>query len=162
MPKIKEKNVFISHYRKDEKYIEKLKKDLGKRGGYKLNNYSIDSSKENNASDESYIKQMLGKHMDSASVLICLVGDKTHTRPYVDWEIEHAMRKDKRIIGVYLPSEENADLPENLDKYADAVVSWKEEKIIAAIGGENIFCNPDGTQRSSNPSYGDMKRVSCQ
>ena len=49
MPKIKEKNVFVSHYKKDEEYINRLKSDLGKSGGYKLSNYSIDSSKENKA-----------------------------------------------------------------------------------------------------------------
>ena len=42
----KTKNVFISHYSKDEKNIDKLKNLLSKKG-YTIKNSSVDSSRPN-------------------------------------------------------------------------------------------------------------------
>ena len=57
----KEKNVFISHYGKDDEHIGKLKDLLGKKG-YTLKNSSIDSTKPNEASNPEYIKSLLRSH----------------------------------------------------------------------------------------------------
>ena len=42
------KNIFVSHYHKDEEWIDKLKELLEPRG-YELRNSSVESSKEENS-----------------------------------------------------------------------------------------------------------------
>jgi hypothetical protein len=144
----KTKNVFISHYREDEENIIKMQ-DLLSSKGYILRNSSIDSSKENNASDEEYIKSILRPRIEWAGTFICLIGPKTHSREWVNWEIEKAHKLGKRIVGVYINGASESDLPDKFNDYGTALVGWTAEKIIGAIEGEiNNFENPDGTKRS--------------
>ncbi len=156
----KKKNIFISHYGKDDKKVQSLKKLLEKRG-YILRNSSIDSTKENEASNTDYIKKLLREGIEWAGSLLVLIGKETHTRPWVDWEIEEANRQGKRITGVYIHKESDAQLPRSFDKYGDVVVGWNSDKIISAIEGRyNNFQNPDGSNRSNNPRY-NPQRSDC-
>lgn len=79
-----------------------------------------------------------------------MIGPKTHTREWVDWEIEQAAKKGKRIVGVYVNGigQDQPTLPENLEKYADALVGWTGDRIIDAIEGKlnNWYC-ADGSLR---------------
>ena len=85
-----------------------------------------------------------------AGTFICLVGHKTHTRDWVNWEIAQANKKGKRIVGVFVHGAGSADIPENLKKYGDAMVTWRSDKIIDAIEGKNSAMeNPDGTAWTS-------------
>ena len=65
------KNVFISHYGKDDEQIGKLKSLMGDRG-YQLRNSSIDSTKPNQASNEHYIKSLLRDRIRWAGTTIVL------------------------------------------------------------------------------------------
>ncbi len=150
------KNVFISHHSKDDPHIQKLKTLLNTKN-YQLRNSSIDSTKPNNASNPEYIKRLLRGKIQWSNTCIVLIGSKTHTREWVNWEIEQAFKKQIRIVGVYVNGAAGSDIPENLDKYGSSLVGWDSNKIISAIEGENIWCNPDGTSRTAGqytPTYG--------
>lgn len=140
------KNVFISHHGKDDEYVDKFKKLLDK-SGYSIRNSSIDSTKPNEAMSEEYIKSILRQRIEWASVTVVLIGHETAERDWVNWEVEFAEKKDKRIIGVYLPGATDADLPENLDAYADSILGWQSGGIIDAIEADidPRFEKPDGT-----------------
>lgn len=143
----KTKNVFISHFNKDEEHIGKLQGLLSSKG-YQIKNSSIDSTKPNKVTHPEAIKRLLRMRINWAGTFICLVGPHTHTRPWVDWEIEQAFKKGKRIVGVFLNGASNADVPSNLEKYRDALVGWTGDRIIDAIEGRiNDSQNPDGTPR---------------
>lgn len=145
----KKKNVFISHFGKDEDHIKKLKTLLSKKG-YTLRNSSIDSTKPNDAKNTEYIKSLLRDGITWAGTTIVLIGPKTHTRWWVDYEIEQSNKEGNRIVGVYLQGETDSEVPDSFDKYADALVGWNSDRIIDAIEGRcNNFENPDGTPRES-------------
>ena len=82
-----------------------------------------------------------------AGSIIVIVGKETHTRPWVDWEIEQAHKQGKNIVGVYENGlKDNVDLPPALEKYGTSqVVGWNSKSIISAIEGVPSFQNPDGT-----------------
>ena len=82
-------------------------------------------------------------------MILELIGKDTHTRPWVDWEIDKAREEGKRIVGVYLRGGTEADIPESLEKNSDAIVNWNTDSIIDAIDGKNTFQSPDGSLRSS-------------
>ncbi len=156
--KQKEKYVFISYYKGDKKYIGRLKEIIKASTGWKLKSYPIDIGKENNASHEGYIS----KKMERASAVIRLIGPETHRRKFVNWEIEHASKEGKKIIGVFL-KKLDVPLPSGIEDHADAIIDWDPRKIIKAINDKKIFCNPDGSERLENTdSSKKMKRVLCQ
>ena len=142
----KSKNVFISHFGKDDKHIQKLK-DLLNEKGYSLRNGSIDSSKPNDAKNEEYIKSLLRDGIKWAGTTVVLIGPETHTRWWVDWEIEQSNKQGNRVVGVYIEGASGSEVPENFKEFGDALVGWNSEKIIGAIEGRiNNFENPDGTE----------------
>lgn len=140
------KNVFISHYGQDEEHIGNLKTLLGGKD-YVLRNSSIDSSKPNDASNEEYIKyQLLKPGIEWAGTTIVLIGPETHTRWWVNWEIEQSHLAGNRIIGVYIQGATEAKLPEAFLKYGEPPVGWSSSSIIDAIEGNlDHGENPDGT-----------------
>lgn len=150
-------NLFISHYGGDEKYIEKFKKLLSSKN-YDIRDSSIVESEPNRAKSPDYIKTLIGSQIDWAGKIVVLIGPKTHERDWVNWEIEYAAKHgDKRIVGVYLPGAMDSDIPESLDDYGHACVSWNSDKIVAAIEGENIWQDSSGQTRSSMG----IKRSTC-
>ena len=75
-----------------------------------------------------------------------IVSPQTKDHEWVDWEIEYAQRfPDKRIIGVWAPDADCCDLPEALERHADAVVEWDADAVIAALDGEDNWHAPDGS-----------------
>ena len=139
----KEKNIFVSHYHEDASKIGDLRRILSDHG-LKTKDSSVYEDKiPNQASNEDYIKSMLRPKIDWAGCVLVLIGKETHKSNFVDWEIDHAARKDKRIVGVYLWGEGESDLPDGFEERADALVHWNAEKIISAISGEDIWEAPE-------------------
>jgi len=140
------KNVFISHCGSDDAYVSKLKELCAVKQQCTIRNSSIDSSKSNDAKNEEYIKTMLRKGIDWAGTTIVLIGPETHTRQWVNWEIEYSQKEGNRIVGVYIPNATDADVPEALQKYNDAIVGWDSGRIVDAIEGKcNSMVKPDGS-----------------
>ncbi|MGE4423596.1 MAG: TIR domain-containing protein [Pseudodesulfovibrio sp.] len=144
-----DKNVFISHYGRDDEHVGKMK-ELLQKSGYTLKNSSIDKTKPNQANNEDYIKQLLRDRIRWAGCVTVLIGPYTHTREWVNWEIEQAAKQGTRIVGVYINGASDSDVPEAFEKYGDALVGWSSEKIIGAIEGYiNNWETVDGGRRES-------------
>ena len=152
------KNVFVSHVHEDDAGLGKLK-DLLKANGMTIRDYSISSDNPNNAKSEDYIKsEILAPRIQQCATVVVYVSPETKDSDYVNWEIEYAQSKDKRIVGVWADGDSGCELPEALTKYADAVVGWTGNRIIDAINGRiDGWENPDGSQ----PSPREIKRYSC-
>lgn len=159
----KSKNVFISHYHKDDEYVQRLKRRFAEKG-YQLKNSSIDSTKHKSRTkkpSDAVVKRLLRMRINWAGVFICLIGDRTHTREWVDYEIKQAREKGKKIIGVYTHGSKGADLPDELNISGSLLFGWNSvDKIIDAVENNTNYDweNPDGTKRQSM-HY--VKTVSC-
>ena len=156
-------NVFISHYGKDDDNVQDLKKRL-KDKGYDIRNSSIDSTKHENkksSNSDQTIEKMLKEKIAWSGTFICLIGKRTHTRSWVDYEIDQAVSMGKKIIGVYKHGcAVDTKLPKNLEKYADSIIGWNSTDDLGnAIASDKAsFENPDGTK--SEPIH-KIERVSC-
>ena len=146
----KRRHVFISHHHKDDAEVDKLSTLLNRKG-YDIRNSSIRAKPANRERLEKglvkdgVIRRLLKMKMSWAGTVIVLVGKDTHTRPWVNWEIEQAAKMGKRIVGVWAQGAQECDLPENLIKYRDAMVGWNSENIIDAIDGtDNTSQLPGG------------------
>jgi len=148
------KNVFISHHHKDDVHVDKLTTLLAK-NGCNIRNSSIRAKPANQERldkglvKDSTIRRLLRMKMSWAGTVVVLVGKETHTRKWVNWEIEEAGRQGKKIIGVYENRlKDKATLPLELEKRATSLVGWDSTSIIDAINGKSSFQNPDGSPRS--------------
>lgn len=136
-------NLFVSHKGEDESRIDDFKR-LMERKDYDFRDSSIKESEPNRANDEEYIKsRYLRPAIDWAGTIVVLIGQNTHKSDWVNWEIDYAQRKGKKIIGVFLPGEKNAIIPRSLQDYADSIVGWNSEKIDEAIRNDKIFWEDD-------------------
>lgn len=150
-------NVFISHRHEDDALISRLKSLLA-RNGADVRDSSVNKSNFNNAKDPNYIKSLLAARIKWAGTIFVLVTPNTKDHEWVNWEIEYASKQpDKRIVGVWGPDAEGCEVPEALQSYADAIVEWDDDAIIAALHGADNWHNPDGTERETAP----MSRKGC-
>lgn len=147
------KNVFVSHHHKDDASVDGISR-LAAAKGYHLRNSSIRMKPENQQRVEKKklsdrtIARLLRMKMRWASQVIVVIGKETHTRPWVNWEIQVAHQLGKPIIGVYENGlKGDVKLPENLEKYATSIVAWRSDAIINALEGKTSFEKPDGTDR---------------
>jgi hypothetical protein len=154
-------HVFISHVHEDDDLLPKLR-ELIAGAGMEVRDGSINSDKPNDAHNEEYIKrEILAPRIRWASVLVVLISHDTHESPWVNWEIECAVKEGKRVVGVYAHGASDADIPDALRGVGDAVVvGWQGERVVAAIRGElSEWDRPDGNEPA--PQQWQVKRYSC-
>jgi hypothetical protein len=151
----RQRHVFISHHHKDDAEVGKLTTLLAEKG-YDIRNSSIRAKPANQRRldqglvKEATIRRLLRMKISWAGTVMVLIGKETHSRPWVNWEIDQANKQGKRIVGVYVRGATDADKPVALEKYASAIVGWNSDSIIDAIDGTtNPFQNPDGTSREA-------------
>jgi hypothetical protein len=152
------KNVFISHIHEDDAGLGRLK-DLLQTRGYSIRDASITSDRPNEAKNEAYIKSsILAPGINWAGTMIVYISPATRDSTWVNWEIEYAERQGKRIIGVWAHGANECDVPPALDLYADAVVGWNADRIVAALEGDlRNWETPTGDQRAER----EIARFSC-
>ncbi len=139
------KNVFISHVHEDDELLPKLK-ELTSNAGMEVRDGSISSANPNQAQDEEYIKrEILSPRINWASTLVVLINHDTADSWWVNWEIEHAAKQGKNVVGVFAHGATDADIPEALLRCGDAaIVGWQGERVVNAINGEiEAWDNPE-------------------
>lgn len=141
-------NVFISHYGEDEKQLDSLKQRLRDQG-CEVRNSSIEKKdyRENKVSDAT-IAVEIRSHITWAKTFIVMIGEHTHERPWVNYEIRNAARQGKTIVGIYeYGCKDNVELPEAYKRYGGNPLGWNSlDKLDEIIKG-NIPAPeaPDGT-----------------
>lgn len=159
------RHVFISHHHKDDATVDKMTKLLEKRDS-DTRNSSIRVNKPKNQEKidkglvpESTIRRLLRMKISWAGTIVVIIGKETHSRPWVDWEIQEAERQGKRIVGVWEEGGKDHVIPDNLDAYADAIVGWQADQILGAIDGE--IDNWNESDGNAAPPR-EVERVKCQ
>ena len=147
------RHVFISHHFRDDAEVDKLTRLLNE-NGRDVRNSSIRARAANQArldkglvKDET-IRRLLRMKISWAAAVIVLIGKDTHSRPWVNWEIEEANKQGKRIIGVYTRGGTEGGVPPALEDCGGALVAWNSDSIIDALDGKKSpFELPSGDPR---------------
>lgn len=85
-----------------------------------------------NSAQGAYLKRVIYEKIRGCSVVVCLIGNGTAWRDWVDWELETALALRKGICGVRLKGSRGR-APEILTRIGAPVAKWDQEEIIAAI-----------------------------
>lgn len=101
------RKVFISYYHGDQQYVNKFISDFSdifipKAVGIKERDFEFDSS------NPQYIMRKIREQvLEDSTVTIVLIGNCTHSRRYVDWEIKASLQQGATLpnglIAINLP-----------------------------------------------------------
>ena len=157
-----QRNIFISHYGKDDEHVQSLKDRLNNQG-YNVRNFSVDSTnhKDGRKPTDEVVERLLKMRISWSSTFICLIGPRTHTREWVNDEIKWAHEQGKKIIGIYTHgNKDTATLPEAFKEIEANAIGWNSiDKLGDIISGENFpYENADGT--TATPIY-PISRINC-
>ena len=118
------RRVFVSHYRGDKDevndFIDYYANQCGIFTPYVLGaNYNDDFIDSN---DPKYVMSRIREiYLQDTTVTIVLIGDCTHSRRYVDWELKSSLRQSDNyipngLLGIILPSKGgSAHMPPRLE-----------------------------------------------
>ena len=121
--------VFLSfHYEDDQGPIELLRHQAKNSEQLEFIDYS---AKEPWDTDEW--KRKCEERIARSSVLVVAIGEKTHTRPAVLWEISKAYELGKPVIGMWIYGDRNHIVPEPLVEHSSPVVEWKLDVLQAEL-----------------------------
>jgi hypothetical protein len=85
-----------------------------------------------NSEHSTYIKRALRQRIKDADVLVCMIGNGTAWRDWVEWEINTAYEERRGICGVRLKGSRGRT-PEILREMGARVAPWSVPVITAAI-----------------------------
>lgn len=141
-------NIFISHYGADEKQLDTLKQRL-RANGCDVRNSSVEKKKYRPYKvTDATIARYLRICIKWAKTFIVMIGEHTHERPWVNYEIQSAARQGKTIVGIYeYGCKNNVELPEAYKKYGGNTIGWNSlDKLEDIITGKTTPPEaPDGT-----------------
>jgi hypothetical protein len=157
-----QRNIFISHYGKDDEHVQSLKDRLNNQG-HNVRNFSVDSTnhKDGRKPSDAVVERLLKMRISWSSTFICLIGPRTHTREWVNDEIKWAHEQGKKIIGIYTHgNKDTATLPDAFKEIEANAIGWNSiDKLGGIISGENFpYENADGT--TATPIY-PISRIKC-
>ena len=142
----KKHNIFISHYGEDERQLDSLKQRL-RDHGCDIRNSSVEKKKYRPYKvTDATIARYLRICIRWAKTFIVMIGEHTHKRPWVNYEIRNAARQGKAIIGIY--------------EHGTTTLGWNSvDKLIDVIEGRTVVSeNPNGS--ASGPIQ-NIIRIKC-
>lgn len=155
-------NVFISHYGEDEPHLDSLKARL-KNNGCDVRNSSIEKKdyRKDPVSDATIAKE-IRSHINWAKTFIVMLGEHTHERPWVNYEIRYAARQGKTIVGIYeFGCKDNIELPEAYKRYGGSLLGWNSLDKLEGIMKGQIQAPETPNSDPAGPIY-NIIRIICK
>lgn len=82
--------------------------------------------------DSGYVRQVIREKIRTCSVAVCLIGNGTAWRDWVDWELRTALEMGKGICGIRLKGSRGR-APDILRERRAPVARWDLNEMVAAI-----------------------------
>lgn len=161
-------NVFISHYSGDVQRLRDLKDRLAA-CGCTARNSSAEEDKDGGLVRHGHVvsNETIARYLRAgikwAKTLIVIIGEHTHERPWVNYEIRNAHLQGKQIIGIYdWGCKDNVELPGAFKEYGGSLLGWNStDKLIDVINGKmTVNEKPDGLPVTGHTSY-PMIHIKC-
>jgi len=127
------KRVFLSFVEEDLTLVNLFRGQAkNKNNDLEFSDYSVKEPFD--SSNAAYVRTKIRERIRAASVTICLIGEKTYTSNWVDWEIRASAEERNRVIGVRLHSDAVKDItPKALTDLRAKVVDWDVDAMVALV-----------------------------
>lgn len=113
--------VFISFHIEDESQVNLLRYQSKNSDTLEFTDYSVKEP-----FDEAW-KTQCTERIRQSSVVVVAIGEDTHTREAVLWEIRKAHELGKPVIGMRIHSDKNHCVPKPMIEHGDKVIPWDLE-----------------------------------
>lgn len=122
------KRVFISFHMEDrhakELLVQQARSD---RFDLEFVNYAV-----NEPFDDRW-KTQCTERIRQSSVTICLIGEKTHQREAVNWELNKSYELGKKVFGVRIYRDRSHVVPSPLTSQGARILLWNIRDIVAEL-----------------------------
>jgi hypothetical protein len=131
----------ISHSCRRIVFLSFHQEDLAKVNGFRLMmknaHVRLDISDDEsrypvNSEQSTYIKRAIRQRIKNVDVLVCLIGNGTAWRDWVDWEIQTAIEERRGICGIRLKGARSR-APQALHDVGAAIAPWDSQSMTTAI-----------------------------
>lgn len=119
--------VFISFHIDDENQVNLLRHQGKNSDQLEFIDYSVKEP-----FDEKW-KTQCTERIRQSTVVVVAIGEKTHEREAVNWEIRKAHELGKPVIGMRIHSDKNHKIPPAMKENNDRVVPWNLDSIQSEI-----------------------------
>lgn len=119
--------VFISFHIEDEVRVNLLRHQARTSDLIEFIDYSVKEP-----FDDKW-KTRCTERIKQSSVVVVAIGEETHTRPAVLWEIQKAHELGKPVIGMRIYSDKNHKIPQPMIEHGDKVLPWKLSALQAEL-----------------------------
>ena len=119
--------VFISFHMDDEMQVKLLRYQAKTSDKIELTDYSVKEP-----FDEKW-KTQCTERLKQSTLVVVAIGEDTHTRPAVLWEIKKAHELGKPVIGMRIHSDKNHRIPAPMREHGDRVIPWNLETLQSEI-----------------------------
>jgi hypothetical protein len=129
------------HARKRRLFISFHKEDAAQLNGFNLmarnprvalDFYNNSLKDAINSEQRGYVKRVIRELINRASVLVCLIGNGTAWREWVEWELDTAVSLHKGICGIRIPGTYGR-IPQVLKQVNAPIADWDTLSIIKTI-----------------------------
>lgn len=162
-----EYNVFISHYSGDVQRLRDLKGYLREKG-CKVRNSSAEEDKDGGVIRngkkvaDATVAKYLRARIKWAGTFIVIIGEHTHERPWVNYEIKKAYEMGKQIVGIYdWNCKDKVELPQAYKMYGGSPLGWGSIGKLGDIIKGDITAPETYDCRPAGPIY-KMIHIICQ
>lgn len=128
----RKKKIFISYYYDKDRHYKRLLKAWSANDKFELEFEDVSTDVSIKSDHEEYIRRRISKQIKECDVFLVCVGQESHARKWISWEINKAKEHKKKIVAVK-PNRNYTSPRELLLADAKWVFSFNEEKIRAAI-----------------------------
>ncbi|NOR57661.1 MAG: TIR domain-containing protein [Sulfurimonas sp.] len=102
--KNRKRRIFVSYYHAEDSKYKNTLKMWSKNSDFNLDFYDHSADVSIKSTNEGVIRQVISTKINKSNLVICIVGKNTHSRKWVNWELEKAKKLNKRIIAVKIKS----------------------------------------------------------
>ena len=119
--------VFISFHIEDEAQVNLLRYQSKNSDKMEFTDYSVKEP-----FDDKW-KTRCTERIKQSSVVVVAIGEDTHKREAVLWEIRKAHELGKPVIGMRIHSDKNHKIPQPMLAHGDKVLPWKLDALQAEL-----------------------------
>ncbi len=127
----KRRRVFLSFHAEDKKQVSGFRLML-KNPNIDMDFYDQGLQEPVNSEQGTYIKKVIRHKIRASSVILCLIGNGTAWRDWVDWELKTAISLGKGVCGARL-KQSYGRTPPILKEIGAPIARWDVHEIITTI-----------------------------
>ncbi|MBQ9165999.1 MAG: TIR domain-containing protein [Oscillospiraceae bacterium] len=137
MPELRPYHIFISHAWKYGDDYNRLVRLLDSAANFQYLNYSAPKDKPLHNLDTTSagtvleIRSAIDRKIRTCSCILVISGMYYNNRRWMQYELESAYQMGKSIIAIRPYG--SSDVPLGVQRYADTIVGWNTDSIVAAI-----------------------------